>query len=46
VMQLARQYKVDMPISEQVYRVLYEHLAPADAVMNLLARNVRPESAG
>ena len=46
VMQLARQYKVDMPISEQVYRVLYEHLPPADAVRNLLAREVRPESAG
>ena len=46
VMQLAKQYKVDMPISEQVYRVLYEHLPPADAVRNLLARDVRPESAG
>ena len=46
VMQLAKQYKVDMPISEQVYRVLYEHLPPADAVRNLLARDVKPESAG
>ena len=45
VMQLAKQYRVDMPISEQVYRVLYEHLPPADAVRNLLARNVKPESA-
>lgn len=46
VMQLAKQYKVDMPISEQVYRVLHEHLPPADAVRNLLAREVKPESAG
>jgi len=46
VVQLARQYKVDMPISEQVYRVLHEHLPPADAVRNLLAREVKPESAG
>ena len=46
VMQLAKRYKVDMPISEQVYRVLYEKLPPADAVRNLLARNVKPESAG
>ena len=46
VVQLAKQYKVDMPISEQVYRVLHEHLPPADAVRNLLARAVKPESAG
>jgi glycerol-3-phosphate dehydrogenase (NAD(P)+) len=46
VMQLAKQYRVDMPISEQVYRVLYEKLPPADAVRNLLARDVKPESAG
>jgi len=46
VMQLAKRYKVDMPISEQVYRVLHEHLQPADAVRNLLRREVKPESAG
>jgi glycerol-3-phosphate dehydrogenase (NAD(P)+) len=46
VVQLAKQYKVDMPISEQVFRVLHEQLSPADAVRNLLAREVKPESAG
>ena len=46
VVQLARQYRVDMPISEQVYRVLHEGLPPAEAVRNLLAREVKPESAG
>ena len=46
VVQLARQYKVEMPISEQVFRVLHEQLPPADAVRNLLAREVKPESAG
>jgi len=46
VVQLARQYKVEMPISEQVFRVLYEQLSPTDAVHNLLAREVKPESAG
>ena len=45
VMQLAQHYRVDMPISEQVYRVLYEKLPPAEAVRNLLAREVKPESA-
>jgi glycerol-3-phosphate dehydrogenase (NAD(P)+) len=44
VMQLARQYRVDMPISEQVYRVLHEGLAPQAAVQNLLSRDIRPES--
>jgi glycerol-3-phosphate dehydrogenase (NAD(P)+) len=44
VMQLARRYKVEMPISEQVYRVLYDRLPPAAAVQNLLARESRAES--
>jgi glycerol-3-phosphate dehydrogenase (NAD(P)+) len=44
IVQLARQYKVDMPISEQVYRVLYDRLPPAKAVHNPLAREVRVES--
>ena len=45
VVQLAREYRVDMPISEQVYHVLYEGLAPRDAVHNLLSRHIRSESA-
>ena len=44
VVQLARQYRVDMPISEQVYRVLHEGLPPGEAVQNLLSRDLRPES--
>lgn len=44
VVQLARQYRVDMPISEQVYRVLHEGLAPQAAVENLLSRDIRAES--
>jgi glycerol-3-phosphate dehydrogenase (NAD(P)+) len=46
VVQLARTHRVDMPISEQVYRVLYEGLSPQDAVHNLLARDIRSESVG
>mgnify|MGYP001591624081 CR=1 FL=1 len=46
VVQLAREYRVDMPISEQVYHVLHEGLSPRDAVHNLLSRDIRPESAG
>jgi glycerol-3-phosphate dehydrogenase (NAD(P)+) len=43
VVQLARHYRVEMPISEQVYRVLHEGLSPQDAVQNLLARDIRSE---
>jgi len=45
VVRLAREYQVEMPIVEQVYRVLYEGLSPKDAVHNLLSREIRPESA-
>jgi glycerol-3-phosphate dehydrogenase (NAD(P)+) len=45
VVRLARRYKVEMPISEQVYRVLYEGLPPSAAVQNLLNRESRAEMA-
>jgi glycerol-3-phosphate dehydrogenase (NAD(P)+) len=38
VVQLARTWRVEMPISEQVYRVLHEGLSPPAAVHNLLSR--------
>jgi len=38
VMRLAGRAGVELPISEQVYRVLHERLSPADAVHALLAR--------
>lgn len=41
---LARKYDIDMPITEQVYKVLYEGLAPLTAVQNLLARDQKSES--
>jgi len=44
VVQLARRYRVEMPISEQVYQVLYDGLSPAAAVQNLLSRESRAES--
>lgn len=42
---MARRHGVDMPITEQVFRILYEGLAPAEAVTNLLLREPKPESA-
>jgi glycerol-3-phosphate dehydrogenase (NAD(P)+) len=44
VREVARRVGVEMPISEQIYRVLYEGLAPKDAVMALMQRTVRTES--
>lgn len=40
---LAQRLKVDMPISEQVYQVLHQGLAPARAVEHLLGRQPRAE---
>ena len=43
VRSLAQRHHVDMPITEQVYRVLFEGVAPLAAVEALLKREARPE---
>ena len=40
---VAQARRIDMPITEQVYRVLYENLPPQAAVEALLKRDPRPE---
>ncbi|WP_141674934.1 NAD(P)H-dependent glycerol-3-phosphate dehydrogenase [Gilliamella apicola] len=40
---LAQKYHVDMPITEQIYQVLYEHKAPKQAAMTLLRRSQKAE---
>ncbi|MDP2903678.1 MAG: NAD(P)H-dependent glycerol-3-phosphate dehydrogenase [Methylovulum sp.] len=40
---LAKKYGIEMPITEQTYKVLYEGLDPLTAVENLLARELKPE---
>lgn len=40
---MARANSVDMPITEQTYRVLYEDRSPHDAVRALLIRDQKPE---
>ena len=40
---LSRHYQVEMPITEQVYNVLFQGLDPKQAVNNLLARDKRSE---
>ena len=40
----ARELGIEMPITEQAYRVLYEGLDPKVAVQLLLERDQRPEA--
>lgn len=41
--QLARKYNIDMPIVNTVYDVLYNHLAPREAVTKLMTREKKCE---
>lgn len=41
---LAQRHGIDMPITAQTYKVLYEELNPLNAVQNLLARDQKSES--
>ena len=43
VAELAKQYNIEMPITEQVNRVLQSRCLPREAVQNLLARDPKPE---
>ncbi len=41
---VARREGVDMPICEQVYRILYENASPTDVVDKLMNRALKPET--
>ncbi len=41
--ELSKKYGVEMPIVEQVYRVIYEGKDPASAVQELMNRALRSE---
>lgn len=43
VYSLAQRHNVDMPITEQVYRVIHEGHTPTEAVHALMERAIRPE---
>ncbi len=43
---LAQEFDVEMPISEQVYQVLYEGKTARQAVADLMARDLKPEMGG
>lgn len=44
VHEVAKRERCDMPICEQVYRILYEDAAPGDAVTSLMSRSIKSES--
>ncbi len=46
VHQLSQKYRVEMPIAEQVYRVLFENKPPAQAVHELMTREPKEEDLG
>jgi len=46
VVDLAKKYKVDTPITDAVYAVLFEHLDPVDAITMLMSRDLREEQIG
>jgi glycerol-3-phosphate dehydrogenase (NAD(P)+) len=43
VLRLAERHGVDMPITQAVNRILYEHVSPRQAVEELLHRNQKAE---
>lgn len=43
VMELAKKYKIEMPITEQINKVLQSECSPREAVQNLLAREPKAE---
>lgn len=42
-LQLSKQYHVEMPITETVYKIIYEKLKPIEAVMLLMQRPIKDE---
>ena len=43
ILELSRRYDIEMPIAEQVGRVLYDGADPAEAVATLMTRAAKPE---
>ncbi|HOS88178.1 MAG TPA: NAD(P)H-dependent glycerol-3-phosphate dehydrogenase [Candidatus Pacearchaeota archaeon] len=43
VYQLSRKYKVDMPITKQLYLILYKNKSPQEAFRDLMGRKRKPE---
>jgi glycerol-3-phosphate dehydrogenase (NAD(P)+) len=46
ILELARKHDIDVPITEVVVAVLYEHLRPSEGVTRLMTRATKPERHG
>jgi glycerol-3-phosphate dehydrogenase (NAD(P)+) len=46
ILELARKHDIDVPITEVVVSVLYEHMRPRDGVARLMNRAAKPERHG
>ncbi len=46
VVQLARKYRVEMPITDAVNEVLFEGLDPLEGISRLMSRRLKPEKVG
>lgn len=44
IFHLAQQHKIEIPICEQVYRLIYENILPQEALNNLLSREPKIEN--
>lgn len=42
-LQLSKKFHVELPISETVYKIIYEGLKPKDAVLSLMRRTIKEE---
>jgi glycerol-3-phosphate dehydrogenase (NAD(P)+) len=42
-MQLAKKAEIELPITESIYKILFEHMSPQDAVVFLLQRSTKEE---
>ena len=40
---LSKRYKVSMPITEEVYNIIYKNKSPLKAVQHLMTRQVKSE---
>jgi glycerol-3-phosphate dehydrogenase (NAD(P)+) len=43
-LELAESLDVEVPITREVYRILYEDVAPAEAMEALMSRDPKPEA--
>jgi glycerol-3-phosphate dehydrogenase (NAD(P)+) len=43
VWDIAKKHKIDMPVTEQIHRILFENVSVPNAIHNLMTRDMKPE---